>query len=221
VVSLHLQRVQVVRPDELLWFGRSPEITQLPSDEDQIASEVKKRQKDAYDKLAALVDNMESLLNELAAWEADRRQSDGAVSPAEYLPHVNLNNWLLGGLKDDAATHIYVEVVDIILTYDIHVERILSNVKILISTTDAANKLFSKLLVGPAKALHNTCTIDLAILDEAQRFEMMPAAAVFSHVRTALVIADPPSEDRTGPDIRYAQPLGRRWWRTLDQTPKS
>ena len=200
MVSLHLLRVQVVRPDELLWFGRSPETTQLPSDEDQIANEVKKCQKDAYDKLAALVENMESLLNELALWEADRRQSDGAVSPAEYLPQ--LNNMLLGGLKDEAATHIYVEVVDIILTYDIHVEQILRNVKILISTTDAANKLFSKLLVGPAKALHNTCTIDLAILDEAQRFEMMPAAAVFSHVRTALVIADP--HQRIVPDQTYA-----------------
>ena len=121
MVSLHLLRVQVVRPDELLWFGRSPETTQLPHDEDQIANEVKKCQKDAYDQLALLVDKMESLLSELAAWEADRRQSDGAVSPAEYLPQ--LNNMLLGGLKDEAATHIYVEIVDIILTYDIHVEQ--------------------------------------------------------------------------------------------------
>jgi len=159
---------------------------------------VRLRQTDAYEILDNLVQEMGALLIELRAWQVEPPL--GGFSPAD--PRTMRVPWLLKNLKDMAADHLYTEVVGIIKTYDEHVADVLANVKILISTTDAANKLFSKLLVGPAKALHNTCQIDLAILDEAQRFEMLPAAAIFSTVPTALVMADP--NQRIVPDKTYS-----------------
>jgi hypothetical protein len=136
-----------------LWFGRSPETTQLPSDEDQIAAEVKKCQQGAYEKLENYVAIMEANLHEIKKWAPVLPSGDFSPADPPTGPKAIIEV-LLKCLKDCAAKHIFIEVVDIILTYDSHVEQILRNVKILISTTHAANKLFSKLLVGPAKALH-------------------------------------------------------------------
>ena len=72
----------------------------------------------------------------------------------------------------------------------------------LISTLGAANKLLANLLVGPAKALRNSCHISLAVLDEGQRFETLPAAAILSHAQTAVIIAD--EHQRIEPDKTYA-----------------
>ena len=94
--------------------------------------------------------------------------------------------------------HIWTEVVSIIKTYDGHVATVLREVKVLVSTLDAANKLFANLLVGPAKALRNLCQISLAVLDEGQRFETLPAAAIVSHTQTAVIIAD--ANQRIEPD---------------------
>ena len=52
--------------------------------------------------------------------------------------------------------HIWTEVVSIIKTYDGHVATVLREVKVLVSTLDAANKLFANLLVGPTKAFLGT-----------------------------------------------------------------
>ena len=77
-----------------------------------------------------------------------------------------------------------------------------SSLKVLISTLGAANKLFANLLAGPAKALRNTCQISLAVLDEGQRFETLPTAAILPHARTAVIIAD--AHQRIEPDNTYA-----------------
>ena len=74
--------------------------------------------------------------------------------------------------------------------------------KVLISTLDAANKLFANLFVGPAKALRNTCQISFAVLDEGHRFETLPAAAILSHTQTAVIIAD--ARQRIEPGKTYA-----------------
>ena len=49
--------------------------------------------------------------------------------------------------------HTEAEVKDIINTYDRHVETVLRDAKVLISTVDAASKLLADLAVGPAKGL--------------------------------------------------------------------
>ena len=79
----------------------------------------------------------------------------------------------------------------------------------LVSTLDAANKMFANLLVGPAKALRNLCQISLAVLDEGQRFETLPAAAIVSHTQTAVIIAD--ANQRIEPDKTFTN---RNPWAT-------
>ena len=187
----------MVDEDELLWFGRPPDTTQLVSADDQVAPAVRRRQAAAYAMLEDLVQEMEADLVELQAWLNETGGFSLAVPPDSGLILM-----LLLHLKMLAAKHLYTEVVGIIKTYDQHVEAVLANVRVLISTTDAANKLFSNLHVGPAKALHNTCKITVAILDEAQRCEMLPAAAIIANVDTVLVMADP--NQRIEQDKTYA-----------------
>ena len=99
----------------------------------------------------------------------------------------NLN---LLSLKDDAALHMFTEVVRISGTYDEIVSEILEPVRVIVSTVDGATKLLANLAAGPAKTLHNNCRIALAIIDEGQRCEFLPGSSILGHVQTALVLAD-------------------------------
>ena len=56
---------------------------------------------------------------------------------------------LLVALKDAAAMHIRTEVVGVITTSDAHVGAVLQAVQVLVSTTDATNKLFANVFYGP------------------------------------------------------------------------
>ena len=76
-------------------------------------------------------------------------------------------------LKNAAAMHTETEVKDIINTHARHVETVLRDAKVLISTAGAASKLFASLAAGPAKALRRTCSILLAVLGEGQRCETL------------------------------------------------
>ena len=163
----------MVSKDELLWFGRAPTVSQLGDSDAGIADNVRGRKHVAYERLDTLAADMKTFI----------AQCSSGFSPADR--QISLLR-----LKNAAAMHIETEVVSIIKTYDGHVAAVLQNTKVLISTLDAANKLFANLLVGPAKALRNTCKISLAVLDEGQRFETLPAAAILSHTQTAVVIAD-------------------------------
>ena len=115
--------------------------------------------------------------------------------------------------------HTETEVKDTINTYDGHVEAVLRGVKVLISTVDAANKLLANLTVGPAKALRRTHNILLAVLDEGQRGETLPAAASLSNTTTAVVIAD--ANQRIEPGRTYASrnPWSSLW--PMGQHPQS
>ena len=63
------------------------------------------------------------------------------------------------------------------------------------------HNVFANLFTGHAKSLRNACEITLAILGEAQRYEVVPAATVFSNAQTAVAIADP--NQRLQPNKRY------------------
>jgi len=128
-------------------------------------------------------------------------QLAGSFGPASYQGAQPYND-CLATFKEVAQSHIEVEVTQIIKTYDSHVADLLVNVKLIIALADAANKLFANLVVGPAKSLRNMCNIDLAIIDEGQRCDVMPAAALLSNVKTGIVIAD--VHQRITPDKTYA-----------------
>ena len=204
---------EVVSHRELLWFGKPPNVTQLEDSDEAIAAAVRERQADAYACLESLVQQMETILQQIASWG-----NISGFGPADR--QISLAR--LRELKDAAAKHIEVEVEQIIKTYDDHATAVLQEVKVLIATTDAANKLFANILVGPAKSLRNRCQVALAILDEGQRCELLPAAALFSHVQTAIVISD--ANQRIEPDKTYAtrNPWARdgRWGTIRNPDPQ-
>ena len=125
---------------ELLCFGRPPN-GQLGHSDEAIAKYVRERQNDAYRMLEDLEADMHTLI----------AQCLSVFSPAE-------RQLCVSRLKERAAMHIWTEVVSIIKTYDGHVAAVLRevNLKVLVSTLDAANKLFANLLVGPTKAFLGT-----------------------------------------------------------------
>ena len=121
--------------------------------------------------------------------------------------------------------HIWTEVVSIIKTYDGHVAAVLRevNLKVLVSTLDAANKLFAHLLVGPAKALRNTCQISLAAWPMAsvlRRCHWRPAAILSNtqtdaSQRTATGASDGPSEIWTPSGPRTCSLTRQPRWRSV------
>ena len=117
----------------------------------------------------------ENMLDDLRSWQPD------SFGPADYQ---SCHYWLtmLTTFKNLAQQHIRTEVDMIIKTYDAHVAFLLRRVKVIVATTDAANKLFANLVVGPAKSSRNTCDISIMIMDEAQRCDVLPAAALLANV---------------------------------------
>ena len=96
----------MVAEDELLWFGRPPDTTQLVSADDQIAPAVRRRQAEADAMLESLVETMEADLAELQAWLVQTGGFSLAVPPDSGLILM-----LLLHLKTLAAKHLYTEVV--------------------------------------------------------------------------------------------------------------
>lgn len=186
---------QVVERNELIWFGRPPDESQLGDHDEELAAQVRERQADAYKMLADMVDTMNTMLAEMERWKPS------SFGPASYQGAHDYNN-CLSQFKECAERHIRVEVTMIIKTHDSHVAYLLRDVKLIIATADAANKLFANLVVGPAKSLRNMCDIDLAVLDEGQRCDVMPAAALLNNVKTSILIAD--VHQRIEPDKTYA-----------------
>lgn len=59
---------EVVSRHELLWFGKPPNVTQLEDSDEAIAAAVRERQADAYAYLESLVQQMETILQQIASW---------------------------------------------------------------------------------------------------------------------------------------------------------
>ena len=134
----------MVDRDEVIWFGRPPDESQLGNHDEVLAGQVRARQHAAYAILDEMVKCMEHMLDELRSWQPS------SFGPADYqVCHV----WLamLSTFKNCAQQHICTEVDMIIKTYDAHVAFLLRRVKVIVATTDAANKLFANLCVGPAQ----------------------------------------------------------------------
>ena len=177
-------------------------MSQLGSSDEGIAQAVRELQDDAHIALETLVTQTQAPTDQLRGFSPADRHYMG----------------LLPLLENTAGMHTETEVRDIIDTYDRHVETVLRDVKVLISTVDAATKLFANLTLGPAKALRRTRDILLAVLDEGQRCETLPAAAILSNTTTAIAIACEPA-DRTGQDVRQPQPMVILW--PMGQHPQS
>ena len=53
---------KVVSKEELLWFGRPPDVSQLGDSDAAIGEAVRKKQSDAYNKLERLVEEMQKCI---------------------------------------------------------------------------------------------------------------------------------------------------------------
>ncbi len=182
----------MLREEEILWIGRKPASgDSLPDREELLAEQVKERQREAYDKLerhAKEIENVFRLLEEVVAKGVAMRSVHfrPASDPQQRLPLE-----LLRCAKEEAAKHIFVEIVEIAGTMDQHLLWLLRAVHLIAGSADALAKLFARLSMGAAKALRNMCEIELAILDEGQRYVVEQGCAIMAHALTTIVVGDP------------------------------
>ena len=174
---------QVVTEDQIFWFGRPAHAPRMFDREDLLNAEVKRHQSDAYQELSLLQKQMTEDLASLSELVGDRD-----LSPAH--PKIADIRQLTCRLKESCAVHIIIEITRIASTHDDILEKILEDVRVIVSTADGALKLFANLAVGPCKVLLTKCKVDLAIIDEGQRAELLPGCGILGHISTALVLAD-------------------------------
>jgi hypothetical protein len=174
-VVLDLLRSKAVKEHQVLWLGRPSGVQTLLADMDtHLAQKVKDRQQPAYVRLAELEATMGTLAG-LLRDTADRLAEQDRLT-------------ILCQLKDAAAEHIRMEVVDIDGTYDCHMCDVLKPIRVVVATFDASTKL----LPGPglSRVKNLNARLAFAILDEAQRADLFIGAALLAHVQTAVVLCD-------------------------------
>ena len=96
---------QVVERDELIWFGRPPDESQLGDHDEELAARVRVLQHDAYALLADIERAMQVALDRLVLLAS-------SFGPASYQGGQSAYDNQLASFKDLARQHIEVEVTD-------------------------------------------------------------------------------------------------------------